>query len=259
MRLWLSLAALSLSLAIGPLAAQDQPGPFARDPYMKNAPYDGRFTFVRIKYGSGGGGGLGQFDGFRRGFDPKWDHDYHRAETHFDKILNELTTLRPNLDVSNILTLDSPDLFKYPVAYICEVGFWVPNEKEIEGLRNYLLKGGFLIVDDFVGPQIYNFQTQIEKILPGVRLIPLTTDHPLFDSFYRIESLDYNHPYFQVPSQFLGIFENNDPTRRLMAVVNYNNDIGEYWEFSDEGMFPIDLSNEAYKLGVNYVVYALTR
>jgi hypothetical protein len=58
---------------------------------------------------------------------------------------------------------------------------------------------------------------------------------------------------------FFGIFEDNDPTKRMLAIINYNNDISEYWEWSDTGQFPIELSNDAYKLGVNYVVYALTR
>ena len=58
--------------------------------------------------------------------------------------------------------------------------------------------------------------------------------------------------------QYLGLFEDNDPTKRLAVIANYNNDIGEYWEFSDVGWYPIDLSNEAYKLGVNYVIYAMT-
>src|SRR5690606_7215125 len=130
-----------------------------------------------------------------------------------------------------------------------------PSEAEVQGLRNYLLKGGFLIVDDFVANQWLNFEAQMRKVLPEARFVPLTPAHPIFDSFYRIESLDYDHPVFPGnPSQFLGIFEDNDPTRRLMVIVNYNNDIGEYWEFSDTGLFPIDLSNTAYKLGVNYVV-----
>jgi hypothetical protein len=96
-------------------------------------------------------------------------------------------------------------------------------------------------------------------VLPGVRLVPMTPDHPVFDAFYRIWSLEYNHPYFNVPAQFLGLCEDNDPSKRLLGIVNYNNDVGEYWEFSDTDLFPIDLSNDAYQLGVNYVVYALTR
>lgn len=55
-----------------------------------------------------------------------------------------------------------------------------------------------------------------------------------------------------------GIFEDNDPAKRLMVIANYNGDMGEFWEWSDSGFVPIDLSNEAYKLGVNYVIYTLT-
>jgi hypothetical protein len=221
-----------------------------------NVPYDGRFTFVRIRYAEPGGG-LQNFQGFGR--EPPWAHDYPRAERHFMQLLAELTTIEPRLTESNILTLDDPELFKFPVAYLSEPGFWVPSPAEIEGLRNYLKKGGFLIVDDFVNNQWFNFENQMRKVLPDARFVPLTPAHPIFDSFYRIESLDYAHPYFGVPSQFLGVFEDNDPTKRMQVIVNYNNDIGEYWEFSDTGLFAVDLSNTAYKLGVNYLVYAFTR
>jgi len=81
----------------------------------------------------------------------------------------------------------------------------------------------------------------------------------VFDAFYHVSSLDFTHPYYGLQAEFYGIFENNDRSQRMMAVINYNNDISEYWEWSDEGLFPVAASNEAYKLGVNYLVYALTR
>lgn len=218
-----------------------------------NPAYDGRFTYARIRFTQS----CCVMDG--RYWDVKWGHDYPRSDRHFPKILQEITTIRVRTEVSVIATLDDPQLFKFPFAYLCEPGFWLPSDKEAAGLRDYLLKGGFLIVDDFVGPQWYNFETQMRKVLPEARLIPLTTAHPIFDSFYRIESLDFTHPIFGVPAQFYGIFEDNDPAKRLMVIVNYNNDISEFWEFSDTGLFPIDLSNEAYKLGVNYVIYAFSR
>lgn len=219
---------------------------------IPRTPYDGRFTFVRIKYAVPPGG-----FGFRG--DIPWSHDYARAERHFTRILSELSTIRVRTDASNVMTLDDPELFKFPVAYMCEPGFWQPSDAEAQGLRNYLQKGGFLIVDDFVDNQWYNFEEQMRKVLPDARLIPLTVDQPIFDSFYHIASLDYHHPYWGQPSKFYGVFDQNDPTRRLMVIVNYDNDVSEYWEFSDTGMFPIDLSNDAYRLGVNYIIYALTR
>ncbi len=218
-----------------------------------NVAYDGRFTFVRIRYA------VPMESGLRAGEDVPWSHDYSRAERHFTRILSELSTLRVRTEASNVMSLDDPDLFKYPVAYLAEPGFWNPSEAEVTGLRAYLLKGGFLIVDDFAGNQFYNFEEQVRRVLPEGRLVPLTAEHPIFDSFYRIPTLDYHHPYWGQPSVFYGLFEDNDPSRRLLMIVNFNNDVAEYWEFSDTGMFPIDLSNDAYKLGVNYIMYAMTR
>jgi hypothetical protein len=216
-----------------------------------NAPYDGRWTFARIRYTMTNDGG------FRRAI--KWAHDYPRGDRHFTKILGELSTLKVRTLQSNVLALDDPELFKYPVAYLCEAGYWAPSDAEVLGLRNYLLKGGFIIFDDFARNDWMNFETQMHRVLPELRPMRLTTDDKVFDAFYRIRSLEYNHPYYGMPSEFWGIFENNDRSKRLMAVINFNNDISEYWEWSDEGLFPMDASNEAYKLGVNYLIYALTR
>ena len=219
-----------------------------------NPPYDGRFTYARIRFTQTCCVQGGQY------WDVKWGHDYPSGDRHFPRILRELTTMRVRPDLSAILTLDDPQLFKFPFAYLCEPGYWMPSDKEVAGLREYLRRGGFLIVDDFVGGQWYNFETQIHRAFPEARLIPLTADHPIFDSFYRIPSLDFDHPYFRgVKAQFYGLFEDNDPKKRMMAIVNYDFDVSEYWEFSDTGLFPIDLSNEAYKLGVNYVIYSMSR
>jgi hypothetical protein len=215
-----------------------------------NLPYDGRFTFARIKYSL-------PLEAYG---DIKWSHDYPRGERHFTKIVGELSTIRSRTLQSNILTLDDPELFRFPVAYLCEAGFWRPSDTEVLGMRNYLTKGGFIIFDDFAGTGAWmNFSAQMQRVLPKAKLVRLTVNHPIFDSFYRIKHLDYRHPYYGMPSEFFGVFENNDPSGRLMAIVNFNNDISEYWEFSDEGLFPVDMSNEAYKLGVNYLIYALTR
>ncbi|NIR46167.1 MAG: DUF4159 domain-containing protein [Gemmatimonadetes bacterium] len=219
-----------------------------------NVEYDGRFTFVRIRFQP-----RSSFDGRWGRRDLKWDHDYPRAERHLARILAEITAIDPNASGSNILTLDDPEIFKYPVAYLAEPGFWTLSEEEREGLRAYLLKGGFLIVDDFVDTQWYNFEGRMRDVLPDARLIRLDATHPVFHSFFEIDALDHRHPYWPAfESAFYGVFEDNDPQKRLMVIVNYNNDIGESWEWSDTGFLPIDITNEAYKLGVNYIVYAMT-
>jgi hypothetical protein len=214
--------------------------------------YDGRFVFVRLRYASEGTGGFG----FRR--EPPWAHDYPRGERNFTKILNEITLISPHLEESSILDLDDPALCDYPIAYMSEPGFWMPTDEEAAGLGRYLAKGGFVIFDDFRGYDWENFAAQMRRVLPEGRFLTLDATHPVFHSFFEIDSLDFVQYYDEGPPEFYGLFEDNDPARRLLVIANYNNDLSEYWEFSDTGFVPIDLSNEAYKLGVNYVVYAMT-
>jgi hypothetical protein len=207
--------------------------------------YNGQFAFVRVKY-------LG---GFSR--DPGWAHDYPRADWHLQRILEDVSFTRTHRDESNILTLDDPELALYPVAYMSEPGFWTLTEAEASGLRSYLQKGGFIIFDDFRGARDWgNLEARMADVMPDLRWVTLDASHPVFHSFFDIHQL-VTEGYYG-PAEFRGLFEDNDPTKRLVAVANVNHDLGEFWEFSDTGWMPVDLSNEAYKYGVNYVIYAMT-
>ena len=241
-------ALLLAAIACGGVALAGEVRPAAVVDQDRQTEYDGRFTFVRIRFDAAGGG-----------YSPPWAHDYPRAERNLMRILDFATLLAPRMDGSNIFAVDDPELAKFPLAYLCEPGFWEQTEEQAAALRAWLLKGGFLIVDDFRGGDIYNFEREMRRVLPGAELVELTTAHPIFNAFFEIESLDLAPPTFRrfTPAYF-GIFEDNDPAGRLLAVVNYNNDIGDYWEYSDTGWLPVDVSNEAYKLGVNYIVYAMT-
>jgi len=229
--------------------------------------YDGRFTFARLRYTQGvspdemGGGRFGRRGGFGRGQGPPWSHDYPRAERNFMKILDEITTIGPYTGPVGgvILDIGSPELLKYPVSYMAEAGYWTQTDEEAANVRAYLLKGGFIIFDDFRGGDWTNFEAQMKRVLPDVRMVELDITHPIFHAFFDVATLDFVQYYGRdQKALFIGAFENNDPTKRLLFIANYNNDVGEYWEFSDTGWTPIDLSNEAYKLGVNYIVYGLT-
>ena len=188
-----------------------------------------------------------------------WAHDYPRAERNFLSIMDETTFVGAQTEGSNVLTLDDPELFKYPIAYIVEVGSWNPSDQEAESLGEYLQKGGFLIVDDFRdGYALSNLEFQLKRVLPEGNMVMVEDSDEVFDSFFRIVPLDVIPPYGGGRPAWYGIYEDNDPSKRLMVIINYNNDIAEYWEYSDYGYYPIDLANEAYKLGVNYVVYGLT-
>ena len=230
--------------------------------------YNGRFTYVRVQFGESGSDMRNM--GFSRrgrgrggGREAPWAHDWPRAETNFAKILDATTFIDTYMTGTSgrVLTLDDPELFKYPVATIIEVGYWRPSDSEVANLRAYLLKGGFLIVDDFrENWTIENFAYQMRRVLPEYQIQYMPLDHEIFNSFFNIE--DPNElvaPYGGVIPQYLGIFEDNDPDEgRVMVMINWNQDLQEYWEFSDRGYYPIDLSNEAYKFGVNYLIYSFT-
>ena len=253
-------AVLGLAAALG-LAAVSTAGEASSTPVPRqqaNPAYDGRFAFVRLRYVADDRQPRGRGSFGRR--DPMWNHDVPRAETNFLRIMQELTSVWTTPDYHLILDADDPELFRFPVAYIVEVGYWHPTDSEVRALRTWLLKGGFLIVDDFRGDHEINFRAQMKRVLPEAEFKVLDGKDQIFDSFFHIAN-----PYSLIPPYeqelapvYLGIFENNDPKRRLMVIANYNNDIAEYWEFSDRGYYPIDLSNDAYKFGVNYVIYALT-
>jgi hypothetical protein len=213
-----------------------------------HVPYDSRFVFTRLRHTVGEGA-------FGRG-EPPWAHDYPRAERNFMRILQEITLVRPHLDESNVFTMDAPALFSYPIAYMSEPGFWQMSEDELDGLRRYIAKGGFVIFDDFRGPHWYNFEEQVQRVVPNGRLVRLDATHPIFHSFFDIR-IEETQGYYG-PASFHGVFEDNDPDKRLLLVASYNHDLGELWEFSDTGFVPVDLSNDAYKYGVNYIVYAMT-
>jgi len=249
------LSALVAGVFVFPLWAElDTP-----DVPFENTPYNGRFTFPRIRFEPTQWGRGPHY----WGLDLKWNHDYPRGESHLMKILGELTFITTNPE-GNILKLDDPELFKYPWAYVCEVGFWRPTDAEALALRNYLLKGGFLVVDDFMdgwrgyAPAWDNFTAGMRQVLPDARLVQLEANHPIFDSFFHIENPYFLRSPYPVDPIYYGIFEDNDPKKRLMVIANYNHDIGEFWEWSDTGWVPIDITNEAYKLGVNYVMYGMT-
>jgi Domain of unknown function (DUF4159) len=227
------------------------------DPVIDNAKYDGRFALARLKYTTGPGGY------YYRGL-PAWAHGYPRAEHNLMQILDAISAVHPHIDHAVVVALDDPELCKYPVAYMTEAGYWEMNDKEAAGLRAYLLKGGFVIFDDFRPPPMGgggwdNFVDNMARVIPGGRFIPLTPAQPIYHTFFDIDSFDIVPQYYDIGRpEFYGLFEHNDPSQRMMAVVNYNTDISNFWEFSGQGYTPVDESNEAYKLGVNYIIYGLT-
>ena len=226
--------------------------------------WSGKFTFVRIRFDTSQ---YAQYYGYNNVLGdggPPWSHDYPVAGRHLMKIMSELSKIDATLDVNEpILSFDDPMLFKFPFAYLAEVGFMNLNDAEINGLREYLKRGGFLLVDDFRSAgQFYVLQEHVRRAFPELQLKKLDLSHPIFNCFFSIKTLDLNPVYGggfgtreTANPEFWGL---EDETGRLMMIINYNYDVSDFWQFSDNPFRPIEETNEAYKFGVNYIIYALT-
>ena len=224
---------------------------------QRNASYDGRLTFVRVKYETAPGGY------WWRG-QPSWSHGYPLAEQNLMKIMNAVGLLDAHEEI-NTLMLDDPELFKYPIAYLIEPSWWTLTDREAASLRAYLQKGGFVIIDDFKVPGDFGspgwgpFEANMKRVLPDVRFYEMQASHPIFHVFFEIDHLDIVPQAYNAGKPiFRGVYEDNDPNNRLEMIINYNTDISQFWEWSGTGLRAIDDTNEAYKLGVNYIVYGLT-
>ena len=247
-RLLTLLLASALLWGLPPLLSLDVD--LERDPSDPNL-----FQFVRIRYNSYGGG----FGTFRDPNGPPWMHDYPRAERNFLKILLEVTQVETTPDSYLILDFDDPRILEYPFLYVSEPGFWSITEAEAKNLRHYFKRGGFVVFDDFRGQLEWNnLVSAMKQVFAERSWQQLNVNHPVFHCFYDIDDLYMVPPYVlyrdQGPATFLGWL---DEEGRLQAVANFNNDIGDYWEWSDESINPLN-SNEAYKFGINYVIYSLT-
>jgi hypothetical protein len=260
-RTMILLAAVGCLVALTTTSAQRRYGaglPSAYKPFGGNGKYDGQFRFARLKY-----------DCFGRCYYyygmPSWQHGYPGSEQNLMQIMDAMSSLHPHIDDSQVLAMDDPELLKYPVSYMTEASFWATNDKEAKALGEYLKKGGFLIADDFRDDYYRgsggwaNFDANIQRAIPGAQFVDLTTDAPIFHAFFEINTFDtIPQDYDRGRPIFRGLYEDNDPKKRMLIIANFNTDVSNWWEFAGQGYHLVAESNEAYKLGVNYLVYGLT-
>ena len=224
--------------------------PDGQDRKMGNPAYDGRFVFTRIRYG---GRGFGFFGG------GSWNHDYPAADFYISDALDTLTRMRVNPASTNVLELEDPRIFDNPILYISEPGYWRISDKGAQNLRLHLLKGGLVIFDDFEHQNEFdNMAAQMARALPERRWIKIDIRHPIFHSLFDLKKLDVPHPSVDVEPDYRALFVNDDPNDRMLALANHNCDIAEYWEWSADERFPVDVTSGAYELGVNYIIYGMT-
>lgn len=229
-------------------------------PIVREAP--GEFQFVRLAYSSNRLGRQRGWGGGRQ----IWQTDYPDAEHHFLKGIKRLTRVDA-ADQGEVLTAIDPDIFDYPWIYAVEVGYWYLNDQEAANLREYLLRGGFLMVDDFHGSAEWaGFVTSMEKVFPDRAIVDIPEGdeafHVIYDLDQRIQIPSRMYIYTGVTYErdgftpyWRGIY---DDEGRLMVAINFNMDIGDAWEHADWPDYPENMTALAYRFGVNYLIYAMT-
>jgi hypothetical protein len=252
-KLLISLAISILVVAPGAQSQESGRGRYGDEREGEHQDLSDKFTFARVRFGppTMPGDILGDPPGLQ------WSHDYPDAGLHLMKIVSELSKMDITLDTNEkIFSFDDPDLCKYPLAYLCEVGYMHLTDEEVAGMREYLLRGGFLIVDDFRRPwQWQNFAENVKRALPEYEIKELDVSHPIFNCFFSIKSLNVQQKYDRGRPVFLGV---EDKHGRLMMIINFNTDVSDWWQWSNDPFQPIDATNESYRLGVNYIIYAVT-
>jgi hypothetical protein len=192
-----------------------------------------------------------------------WHHDYPDGDTMFPASLQRLTTVQATPESFQLVDIDSKDLFLYPFVYMSEPGYLNLLPGDIKNLREYLDRGGFLLMDDFRGnefdnSQFENMKQQMKKLFPDREFKPLPPTHPIFHLFYDVEPHSMLPPYRMPNSgdpEFFGIL---DAKGNLQVMIDFNNDISEYWQALDVGQCSIHEAGTAVQLGVNYAIYAMT-
>jgi hypothetical protein len=260
------LAAISALYAIQPF--REYPGveydsfPIPRDYQEKTEWVFARLMYPPVNRLYGGFAFLGDW---REGAS-NWTMDYPRSDRHFATALRRLTRIHVR-SVEQPINLDNRDVFDWPWLYGVEVGHWDLSPAQAATMREFLLRGGFFMCDDFHGTVEWEvFAASMQRVFPDRPIVEIPSSDPIFHILYDLDDR------YQVPgAQFLetrqvwekdgkiphwrGIY---DDKGRLMVAICFDMDLGDSWEHADNPLYPEKYSALGIRIGVNYVNYAMT-
>lgn len=224
------------------------------------------FAFARLMYPPGPNDGYrGRFDGDWHLGLSLWTQDYPPADRKFSEAVRRLTRISTRSVEQAVNLEDDGEVYNWPWLYAVQVGEWglTPNQGRI--LRDYLLHGGFFMADDFHGSEEFEvFVERMKYVFPDRPLVDIPGNDPIFHTVfdlndrYRITGAEHLAVGYKndgrVP-RWLGIY---DDKGRVMVAASYNSDIGDSWEWADEPRYPEKFSALGIRIGVNYIIYAMT-
>ena len=203
---------------------------------------------------------------WREGFS-SWTQDYPRADRHFARALRRLTRIQVRSVEQPVNLDDGDDVYHWPWLFAGEMGDWDLTGAQAKKLRDYLLRGGFLMLDDFWGAEEWSrFAESMKRVFPDRPIVEIDSSDPIFHTVYDLDeryqilgqwALRRRMSYRTEGTQALwrGIY---DDKGRLMVAICFNSDLGDSWEWADDPVYPEKYSALGIRIGVNYVVYAMT-
>jgi hypothetical protein len=232
------------------------------------------WAFARLMYPQyQGGGGYGYYRGRGRyGGDwtqgrSSWTTDYPRADRHFVQALRRLTRVHARSVEQPVNLDDGDDVYNWPWLYAVEVGHWSLTDDQAKKLREYLLRGGFFMCDDFWGENEWQiFLASMKRVFPDREVVDLPNDSAIFhvvydlDERYQIASQGsvnrgVSYKCSPCPDKWRGIYDDHG---RLMVAITYQSDVGDSWEWADSATYPADYAALGIRVGVNYILYSMT-
>ena len=225
------------------------------------------WAFARVMYPSIPGA---RFSGYgadwRQGL-TSWTQDYPRADRHFSLAVRRLTRLHVRSVEQPVNLDDGDDVFNWPWLYAVQTGEWNLTDAQTSQFREYLLRGGFFMCDDFWGPREWDvFRASMSRVLPGRPIVEIADDdaifHTVFDlnDRYQVPGQRYvrsgsTEKCLGCPAHWRGIY---DDQGRLMVAMTFQSDLGDSWEWADDPQYPERFSALGIRIGVNYIIYAMT-
>lgn len=224
------------------------------------------WAFARLMFPPGANDGYrGRFDGDWRLGLSLWTQDYPRADRHFSLALRRLSRIHVRSVEQPVNLEDGDEVYNWPWLYAVQVGEWGLTQDESMVLRDYLLRGGFFMADDFHGTEEWaEFERRIKQVFPDRPIVEIEDSDPIFHTVYDLNdryqvpgaahlSLGYKND--GIGAHWRGIY---DDKGRIMVAISFNSDLGDAWEWADDPYYPERFSGLAIRVGVNYVVYAMT-
>ncbi len=273
---WLSAAALGFIGCLYAAVQRNVPAPFREYPGVEyglgeialppDAHVNSEWTFARLMFPGGENDGYrGRFDGDWREGNTLWTQDFPRADRHFSLAVRRLTRIDARSVEQCVNPDNGDDIYNWPWLYAVQVGEWGITDAQAAKLRDYLMRGGFFAADDLHGTFEWNvFQESMHRVFPDRPIIDIPDSDAIFHTAYDLddryqvvghEHLREGHKLDGYVAHWRGIY---DDKGRIMVAISANSDLGDSWEWADDPSYPEKFSALGMRLGINYILYAMT-